>query len=36
VQDAHGDYVVMLNDGTALKIGRMYRSRLEERRNQRL
>lgn len=36
VQDAHGDYVVMLNDGTALKIGRMYRSRLEERLNQRL
>ncbi len=31
VQDAHGDYVVMLNDGTALNIGRMYRSRLEER-----
>jgi len=36
VQDAHGDYVVMLNDGTTLKIGRMYRSRLEERLNQRL
>lgn len=34
VQDAHGDYVVMLKDGTALKIGRMYRSRLEERLNQ--
>jgi two-component system LytT family response regulator len=33
VQDAHGDYVVMLKDGTALKIGRMYRSRLEERLN---
>jgi two-component system, LytTR family, response regulator len=36
VQDAHGDYVVMLKDGTTLKIGRMYRSRLEERLNQRL
>jgi two-component system LytT family response regulator len=36
VQDAHGDYVVKLKDGTALKIGRMYRSRLEERLNQRL
>lgn len=35
-QDAHGDYVVMLNDGTALKIGRMYRSRLEERLNRQL
>jgi two-component system LytT family response regulator len=33
LQDAHGDYVAMLNDGTALKIGRMYRSRLEERLN---
>jgi two-component system LytT family response regulator len=31
VQDAHGDYVAMLKDGTALKIGRMYRSRIEER-----
>jgi two-component system LytT family response regulator len=30
----HGDYVVMLNDGTALKMGRMYRSRFEERLNQ--
>jgi len=36
VQDAHGDYGVMLNDQTTLKIGRMYRSRLEERLNQRL
>jgi two-component system LytT family response regulator len=36
VQDAHGDYIVMLNDGTTLKLGRMYRSRLEERLNQRL
>ncbi len=36
VQDAHGDYVVILNDRTPLKIGRMYRSRLEGRLNQRL
>lgn len=35
-QDAHGDYVVMLNEGTMLKVGRMYRSRLEQRLNQRL
>ncbi len=34
VQDAHGDYVAILNGGTSLKIGRMYRSRLEERLHQ--
>jgi two-component system LytT family response regulator len=36
VQDAHGDYAVMLKDATPLKVSRVYRSRLEERLNQRL
>jgi two-component system LytT family response regulator len=35
-QDAHGDYVAILEDGTTLKIGRIYRSRFEERLNHRL
>jgi two-component system, LytTR family, response regulator len=36
VQDAHGEYTVRLADATALKVGRLYRSRLEERLDQRL
>ncbi len=36
VQDAHGDYAVILKDAAPLKVSRMYRSRLEERLNQRL
>ena len=41
VQDAHGDYAVMLKDATPkeatpLKVSRMYRSRLEERLRQQL
>lgn len=36
VQDAHGDYAVMLQDGTPLKVSRTYRPRLEGRLNQRL
>ena len=36
LQDAHGDYAVILKDAASLKISRMYRSRLEERLNQRL
>jgi two-component system LytT family response regulator len=35
-QDAHGDYAVILKDAAPLKVGRMYRSRLEARLNQRL
>lgn len=31
VQDAHGDYTVMLKDAEPLKVSRMYRQRLEER-----
>jgi two-component system LytT family response regulator len=37
VQDSHGDYAVTLKGATTpLKVSRMYRSRLEERLNQRL
>jgi two-component system LytT family response regulator len=36
VQDAHGDYAVMLEDSTSLKVSRMYRSRLEDRLNQQI
>jgi two-component system LytT family response regulator len=36
VQDAHGDYAVMLKDAAPLKVSRMYRSRLEERLRQQL
>jgi two-component system LytT family response regulator len=36
VQDAHGDYTVVLKDSAPLKVSRMYRSRLEERLRQRL
>ncbi len=36
VQDAHGDYAVILKDAAPLKVSRMYRSRLEERLKQRL
>ena len=36
LQDAHGDYEVILKDAAPLKVSRMYRSRLEERLNQRL
>jgi len=30
-QDAHGDYAVLLSEGTALRVSRMYRPKLEER-----
>jgi len=36
VQDAHGDYAVILKDAAPLKVSRMYRPRLEQRLNQRL
>jgi len=36
VQDAHGDYAVILKDAAPLKVSRMYRPRLEERLNQQL
>lgn len=36
VQDAHGDYAVMLKDAAFLKVSRMYRSRLEERLRQQI
>ena len=36
VQDAHGDYAVMLADAMPLRVSRLYRSRLEERLDQRL
>lgn len=36
VQDAHGDYAVMLRDAAPLKVSRMYRPKLEERLRQQL
>lgn len=30
-QDAHGDYCVLLSDGTSLRVSRLYRPKLEER-----
>jgi two-component system LytT family response regulator len=36
MQDAHGDYTVILKDVAPLKVSRMYRPRLEERLKQRL
>ncbi len=36
LRDAHGDFVVSIKDAAPLKVGRMYRPRLEERLRQRL
>jgi hypothetical protein len=35
-QDAHGEFEAILKDAPPLRVSRMYRSRIEERINQRL
>jgi len=35
-QDAHGDYIVLLRDGTQIRVRRRFRSRLQVRLGQRL